>query len=602
MNSATGFTIIWNKNAPPGSPPNEEQASSSARASAREDRMLAHFPELKKHSLSIGQTTLTLWGRGSLEDCIHQMPDGSWLALIGSPTGADSWQRLQDCMLKAPKPSAFRLPFEGRCVLLQISADGQHWRMWNDFLGSIPVFYTQTAHTWIASTLEPAVVAANSFSPNDFNMPAILFMMLHGHYYADWTMYKPMKVVVPDSVTEWDGTGVRHTACNTLVASDERYGNSWESLIEEAHSLIRKSVETALSAQPGPIVPLSSGLDSRLIAAVGTEAGFALRAFTWGPKNTRDTIYARMIAKALGIPWKRVDLGEDYFSRYLPVWVDLFGSAMHFHGMYQMPFLDALRSEAPGRLVSGFIGELLAGYLVQAHTDMHAEGDRTFYAIPEAYLHWNAEELKQLFCFPIDDAMDEIANQISEQTKRVGGEWHQKTIILTLRGRQHYFTYFQSMLCDYWRGVITPYINRNYANFWLSIPRALLDNRRLLMDMASRYYARIMEIPGTYGREPARLTGRYLLKRRLAQKLPAPFVARLLPEFAATRQIKTDVASLRQGGMKAIWPIREAGSVLSEWIHLDKMESVYQEALAGDIRSVRKIQSIQTLAYRLVSS
>ena len=154
MNSAIGFTAIWQ-----GTEPN------LAAAEATQRRALAHFGDLSQLSVSIGETRLDLWGRGELSDCLHYVADGSLLVLIGSPLGASSWSAIEERLSKVSHPLEFELPWEGRVTLLRISPDGNHWTMWNDWLGSIPIFHTPLGAGRIASTLEPAVVAAAGFTP-----------------------------------------------------------------------------------------------------------------------------------------------------------------------------------------------------------------------------------------------------------------------------------------------------------------------------------------------------------------------------------------------------------------------------------------------------
>ena len=60
---------------------------------------------------------------------------------------------------------------------------------------------------------------------------------------------------------------------------------------------------------------LSGGLDSRIIAGVLALAGkqglwdVSPRAITWGIPECRDVHYAQLVARNLGLPWERIDLG-----------------------------------------------------------------------------------------------------------------------------------------------------------------------------------------------------------------------------------------------------------------------------------------------------
>lgn len=588
MKAAVGFTALWN-----GTSEQHDRAKDAL------GQALRQLPGLKSIQIDIGATKLTLWGRSELEDCFHTLHDGSVLALIGSPVGDLSWAKIESALAGSNDPAAYRLSCDGRVILLHISADGTCWRMWNDWLGSIPVFTTSTVEYRVASTLEPVVVAAGNFTSDDFFLPGLLLLLTHGNCLADWTLYKNMHTVLPDSMTVWDSQGRRSMACATIPATAERWEAGWNDLIEEMHALVEKTIRDTLKTQPAWVVPLSSGLDSRLIAAVGAAAGSDIRTYTWGPATTRDSIYSRQIASMLHLPWQRIDLGEDYLARYLPQWVSLFGSAMHFHGMYQIPFLEAIKETPPAPIASGFIGDCLGGYDVRFQSELHHPGDRLYISHPSGYLHYQSQDLKHLLRVPVDQALEQIADQLEAEKNAIDGPWFQKLRFLTLWGRQNHFTYFQSLLSDYWRGVSTPYLNREYARFCLSLPRVALDDRRLQIEMMKRFYPQVMDIGGTYAPEPAILTGSYLLKRRIAKMLPHILVNRLLPEFTATKNIKTDITSLRACGKKALWPLQEKAALLSEWINLEYIEKAYTEAVGGDIHAVRRLQSLQTLAYRL---
>jgi hypothetical protein len=200
----------------------------------------------------------------------------------------------------------------------------------------------------------------------------------------------------------------------------------------------------------------------------------------------------------------------------------------------------------------------------------------------------------------MDEALDEIASQINMQIDGFPGAWFQRLTLLELRNRQRLFTCFQSVLSDYWRGVASPYINRAYARFCLSLPRASLDDRRLLGDVFRRYYGRLAVIPGSYSNEPFIPTGRYLIKRRIAKSIP-----RFLRHgpLAGTEYVplRMDIESVQASGKAALWPIYDVWDRLAEWLDVNQLEEYYQiiRQSKEDIRPLRRLQSVQTLAYRL---
>lgn len=592
MNRAVGFTAIW-----------RGSEAEIARAEAAERRALAYFPDLKLHKAQVGDVTLHLWGRGEVANCTHRLPDGALLALVGSPVGEYSWEWIEDQFSGLTSLQNFRLPWDGRVVLLYIRADGQQVIFWNDWLGCIPVFYAKGAQDWIASTLEPAVVAARQFTSADFFLPAVVTLLIQGSYLSDWTLFRDMKVMQPDAVTIWDEREVRTVACDTIQATQDRWLTGWDDLVDEMYELSKQAILKVLEGQSEWVVPLSSGLDSRLIATVGANAGKDIRTYTWGGKRSKEAIFSQKIAQALGLPWKAIGLDEKYLENHVRQWADMFGSAMHFHGMYQFPFLNDLKQEGNRKIISGFMGDHLAGFEIQFINEAFPNPEqRTCYILPTSWSFWKVEELPLLFRFSIDQALEQLADEISLSKRSYPGPWFLQQHFFLMWSRQRYFTYFQSMLCDYWFGVATPFIDRAYARFGFSLPRAVLDDRRLQIDMMRRYYPEVMSVPGSFAREPAISTGRYLMKRRLVQALPSGLARRLFPEFNKERKHSSDITSLQASKEKAIWPIPDMQSELEKWFEPLSVRRAYQAAMSGDVISVRKLQAIQTLAYRMANN
>lgn len=563
---------------------------------ASQEQALSQFKHLERKTVSLGLTRLEIWGHNEIDERLHTLPDGSLLALVGSPHGKVRPADVQDDLLAGK----FEIPWDGRVILLRISADGRYWTMWNDWLGSIPVFYAQIGQGRVASTLEPALVASARYSPDDFFLPAVVSLLINGHYLADWTLYKGMKIIPPDSRIEWDERGFRVEKLWTVEPSQSRWEAGWDDLVDEMYELSRQAVKQALDGHPNWILPLSSGLDSRLIAAVTAETGINVHAYAWGASNTTDVVYSRQIARTLGIPWKQIELPRDFLVKYTQRWADLFGSAMHFHGMYQMAFLDEIQNERPAPVLSGFIGDVLTGDALSDLVAVHSSG-RSYQLENDWYCHWTVDQIRSYARFEFADALESNAAELERQIDSLPGYFYQKLQFLELWNRQRFFTKFQSTLSSYWRGVANPFMNRNYARFCLSLPRTALDNRRLMASVYRRYYGRLAVIPGTYHKEPFILTGRYLLGQRIAKSLPA-FLRRKW--FAGFEDIplRMDITSLQLNGKNALWPLFDAREKLSAWLDFNQLERDFQTVMTSkeDIRPLRRLQSAQTLAYRLI--
>lgn len=591
MGAVVGFTIYRNL-----------VPESTRSLIATQNRAISYFAWLDKKSLTVGETSLELWGREEVMDRIHTLPDGSVLILVGSPHNEISWHEVEADLLKADRVDDFELPWEGRVILFRISADGKRWTMWNDWLGSIPVFHTVIGDGRIASTLEPVTVAAAGYTPEDFFMPGLVSLLINGHFISDWTLYKGMKTIPADSVSEWDEDGFHTKQLWTVQPGQSRWETSWDDLVDEMHELSHKAIANTLKSQSTWIVPLSSGLDSRLIAGVAADVGANAYTYAWGGANTTDVVYSREIAKALGFPWKHINLDKDFLVKYTPYWANYFGSAMHFHGMYLMAFLDLIGGEPDGPVLSGFIGDTLAGDGIHDLEPVHLLTENYQLCI-DWYSNWNVDHIKDIFNISLDDSFQANSIEYKKMINELQGVFYQKMMFLELWNRQQLFISFQSTLADYWRGVANPFMDRSYARFCMSLPRAALDNRNLLADVYRRYYGRLAVIPGTYAKDPFILTGKYLIRRRLAQVLPVPLRMRLLKGFGNI-QLRMDVESIQHSRKKSLWPLFEARDVLSEWMDFSQLEQDYQELIHSNenILPLRRLQSVQTLAYRILDN
>jgi hypothetical protein len=574
------------------------EENTARRLLAAQEQALSRFTHLERKTLSLGFTHLHIWGHGKIEHRLHTLPDGSLTALIGSPHAAEINLADHQAELLSGK---FEIPWDGRVLLLHISADGKRWRLWNDWLGSMPVFHAQIGNGRIASTLEPVVVASAGYTADDFFLPGLVSLLINGHFISDWTLYKGMKVIPPDSRMEWDEKGFRAEKLWTVEPGQSRWEAGWDDLVDEMYELSRQAIVQALSSYPKWILPLSSGLDSRLIAAVAAEIGADVHTYAWGEANTTDVIYSRQIARTLGLPWKHIVLPNDFLLKYTPLWADLFGSSMHFHGMYQMSFLDEIRNAPSAPVLSGFIGDVLTGDAVHEAVAFHSSG-RRYELESEWYCNWTADELRTHAKFPLVDALEANADELKNQIDTFPGAFYQKLQFLELWNRQRFFTKFQSTLSSYWRGVATPFLNRAYARFCMSLPRTALDHRRLIADVYRRYYGRLAVIPGTYHKEPFILTGRYLLSQRIARRLPGFLRRRLFIGFDEV-PLRMDIHSIQAVGREALWSLFEARKQIEEWLDFEQLERDFQTVMTSneDIRPLRRLQSVQTLAYRLLN-
>jgi hypothetical protein len=570
VDRAVGFSLVRANN------------DAAARADQALERLLAQMPWLTRRDEDVAGWRLVLWGHGDLRRALHRADDESLVAAIGdAPFG------------QPPTDDRDELSWEGRGLRLRVHADGDV-AVANDWTGSIPVYHGERHGARILSTLEPAVVEGLGLGPDDLDEAGVAALLIHGYFLGDRTLFEAMRVLRPDHVGHWTPGGFTAQPLRTLTPSEGRWTAGWDELAEEMAALTRAAIRRTLSDAPRWTLPLSGGIDSRLIAAVAVEEGVDVSALSYGPQGWSDVIYARQLAATLGIPWRRVDLDDRYLADYTRLWADWFGSALHFHGMYQMPFLTAVRdTDAP--IVTGFTGDPLGG----AQTEGMAAGDRPMARrLTDKWEVWPREQARAVLRRDLSGALEALDDDLARQWEAVAGAPFQRVWLLFQHNHVARFSSYQPLMYDYWKGVGVPFVDRDMAAFALSVPRLALEGRRLQAHMIRRHFPRVAIVPDTAHLAPLTPTRTFVARQAAAALLPRRWRRGPLREFDPAPNTQ-DQDAARAGGPAAVWPLFETLEQLRDVLDVDIVLAQYRAALNGDLSAMTRVAAVQALAYRL---
>lgn len=229
----------------------------------------------------------------------------------------------------------------------------------NDWLGSIPVYYSEKSH--IVSTLINKVINTNDIkiNGNGFNNYLEFGYSVFGQTPVDGVKFLLFysEIVIGDNIFEI--TRKSDDVFDILTKKGPKYDS------DAVLNKIKDYINNVENFTDGNIlIPTSGGYDSRLLN-LSVKNKDRIRSFTYGVSRDQDfsyeTVKAKFLTNKLGIKWKQIILKE--FNKYDKEWFFLYGCSTHLHGMYHIEFYKKIKdcTFSESSLLSGIIGDAWSG-------------------------------------------------------------------------------------------------------------------------------------------------------------------------------------------------------------------------------------------------
>ena len=178
-----------------------------------------------------------------------------------------------------------------------------------DHVRSFPIFWKDINNTDEVVVSPDAHSLSQATKPVAFDPTALIELAMSGFVSGNNTLIPKIAQLEAGEVKLWTGSGRIETAL-----SYKHWPQKYQTFPPETtHERMTLSVDQAFDrtmnkADGKPIlVPLSGGLDSRIVLAKLVEKGYGpLRAFSYGPRWNADAAIARKVASRLGVPWTYV--------------------------------------------------------------------------------------------------------------------------------------------------------------------------------------------------------------------------------------------------------------------------------------------------------
>ncbi|HMM46981.1 MAG TPA: asparagine synthase-related protein [Thiobacillaceae bacterium] len=421
--------------------------------------------------------------------------------------------------------------------------------------------------TLLASELD--ALLGHPAVPRVIDEAAVEQFLVTSHLVDTRSLVRDVRVLEPATIARVDRDGVASERYWTprITAGPDDGLDAWADRLAEA---LAPAVRARCTEAP-MLLPLSGGLDARSVAAfIPPRWAAQADAVSFGHSHCHDVRYGRRIAGALGAPFKRLAIADDFFRTDLEIVQRLCDGEVSIEAL---PMYRLNGVGTPGQtMLTGFLGDALSGgHLLglngtesndialdliwrkkyQAKGFSEAQLDRVIRTEHYGAARGSTRALMQTALAEAEaDTLDE------------------KALLVELHHRQsRYITYFGRLLSSRYR-VENPFLDVDVLDTFLAMPLVHRRNQRAYRRMLVRHAPRLATIPENKTGRPVRDTD--------ARGLPAAPAKKPLP-LPAPLQWRLNRARVRLGQ----WLVSASGGWLgphnrNDYVHHD--ESIRQVA------------------------
>lgn len=188
-----------------------------------------------------------------------------------------------------------------------------------DRVRSIPLFYMQKNNNLIISDDAYYIKNATDTRINEKNL---LEFLVTGYVTGDETLFDDLKQINSGEIMVYNkDTEILKKRFYHRYIYKEKFNLSEDEMLDLLDSVLtnvfKRLVESTISKKMHIFVPLSGGLDSRIIVAILKKYGIEdVTCFSYGKKRNLDAKISRQVAEALGYKWLFVEYTKKKWDEY----------------------------------------------------------------------------------------------------------------------------------------------------------------------------------------------------------------------------------------------------------------------------------------------
>ena len=445
-----------------------------------------------------------------------------------------------------------------------ISASEQELSIESDSLALKPYFLGNTASgTFVTSRLALLrAVASHLFDPID--SVALAELLLFHAPLGRRTIYSAISRQRSGDVLGYRAGGRAELRRLRSISLPEIDGDvSEDEAVHRYLDALLDSVSMSAELSDGDLaVPLSGGFDSRLLAGVCSMLKLPFTAYCYGRPQHTEVRVAAKVAETLGIPFVRLDFPADFFRVRIHQFLDCVEAQADLSTMAIIN-LDAIPGSHRRVLLHGFLGDVLGGAHIAWVTPA---ASRSSQGLARALLEqfasaeWSSVHALLGGRVSVEELVADIEDGLSSRELN-----HRNLMLWDLENRQSRYIGSQFTLLGPNHRVAAPYYRDRILQVGLSMPRAVLDGRRLTRSLLRSAFPALARIRHAEEDSAVEERPEAVLIRSVAQgavararRLVGEQVAKAL-EWRLERMLDRGIWHEAGGGRNRDWMVQRVG-------------------------------------------
>lgn len=447
----------------------------------------------------------TLWSGGSSGSTRRSGHGGAVLLLEGeiydpeevstgsaSSGGQDACDALMARYLTMGPRFAEALNGEFNIVIFE--PEHRRLSIFNDHVGSNPMYYWQTSRGFVFGSEKKFVLAAGN-ERREIDRVGLLQVFVHHHNLEDRTFIEGVKRLAPSTRLVFQDGRVRISDCAAVREGTGPMAGTRDLLQRWQHEL-RVATAKRLRGKNRLIISLSAGLDSRAVACSIDRATRPVWARTWGRPGSFEVKYSREIARRLGFQHLVEDPSDFLLSDAVRKIVWRTDGETQFRNGLSL-FTHRLMKEHGDHVIGGWLGDVTSGAHLRPFMLLPMGRERFVDRIFSWYAAFGETELREVFNVGfLQRYLPAVREEFHKSYGRFAeapNTWAHE--LWDLRNRQARMTISSMPVDSHLFGKVRPFFDRSYLEFVMSIPVRWRIGQNLYKSMIHMLGPEIRDVP-----------------------------------------------------------------------------------------------------------